>query len=57
MEEPARRAPTQEEIDEESRRVRRLRIAVDMALGIIAQGDLPYQEASELITAIRCAAL
>lgn len=57
MDKPGKRAPTQEEIDEESRRVRRLRIAVTLALNIIAQGTLPLEEAHELIAATRRVAL
>ena len=49
--------PTPEAIAEESRRVRRLRLVVNMALGIIAQGDLPYEEAADLATATRRLAL
>ncbi len=52
-----KRLPTQEEIDEESRRVRRLRIAVQLALDIIGQGELPIEEASELMAATRRVAL
>ncbi len=51
------RAPTQQEIDEESRQLRRLRIAVNLALSIIAQGMLPIEEAYELIAATRRMAL
>lgn len=39
------------EIDEESRRIRRLRIVVNLSLSLIAQGDLPYEEAQELAAA------
>ncbi len=49
--------PTQEEIDEESRRIRRLRIVVHLALSIIAQGGTPIEEALELIAATRRLAL
>jgi hypothetical protein len=49
--------PTPQEIDEESRRVRRLRIVVQLALDIISQGDLPLEEASNLVTATRRVAL
>ncbi len=44
-------------IDEESRRIRRLQIVVRLALGIIAEGSLPYQEAVELAGATRNVAL
>jgi len=50
-------APSREEIDEESRRARRLRIVVDMALNIIAQGDLSLEDALDLVAATRRVAL
>ena len=46
-------SPTNAEIDEESRRVRRLRIVVNFSLSVIAQGDLPYEEAQEISAAVR----
>ena len=46
-------SPSKAEIDEESRRVRRLRIVVNLSLSIIAQGNLPYEEAQEIATAAR----
>ena len=46
-------SPTKAEIDEESRRVRRLRIVVNLSLSLIAQGNLPYEEAQELAAAAR----
>jgi len=49
--------PTQEQIDEESRRVRRVRIVVHLALNIIAQGQIPIEEAHELAAATRRVAL
>jgi hypothetical protein len=49
--------PTAQEIEEESRRVRRLRIVVQLALDIISQGDLPVEEAAELVMATRRVAL
>ncbi len=52
-----RRAPSQPEIDEESRRIRRLRITVNLALEVIAQGQMPLEEATELAAAARRAAL
>jgi hypothetical protein len=52
-----KRAPTREEIDEESRRLRRLRIAVNLALDVIAQGQLPFEEAASLVAATRRVAL
>jgi hypothetical protein len=41
------------EIDEESRRIRRLRIVVNLALSLIAEGNLPFSEAQELSAAAR----
>lgn len=49
--------PSQEEIDEESRRIRRLRILVRLTLETIASGDLSAEEASSMIAATRQAAL
>jgi hypothetical protein len=46
-------SPSQTEIDEESRRVRRLRIFVHLSLSLIAQGDLGFAEAQELAAAAR----
>ncbi len=57
MTEDGKRAPTKEEIDEESRRLRRLRIVVNLALSIIAQGQMPIEEAHNLIAATRRLAL
>jgi hypothetical protein len=50
-------APTQEEIDEESRRIRRLRILVRLTLDTIAGGDLSAEEAAGMVAATRRAAL
>ena len=49
--------PTQGQIDEESRRIRRLRILVRLTLESIAAGDLSAEEASGMIAATRRAAL
>lgn len=49
--------PSQEEIDEESRRIRRLRILVHLTLESIAGGDLSPEEASGMIAATRRVAL
>lgn len=57
MVEGEKRAPTGEEIDDESRRIRRLRIVVQLALNIIAQGRLPIEEAHELAAATKRVAL
>lgn len=55
--ESASRAPSQEEIDEESRLLRRLRILVRLTLEEIAAGDLSAEEAAGMIAATRRAAL
>lgn len=52
---PAR--PTQEEIDEESRQIRRLRILVHLTLNTIAGGDLSAEEAAGMVAATRRVAL
>lgn len=45
------------EIIEESRKVRRLQLVVDLVMCVIAQSDLPIEEAAELIAATRRFAL
>jgi len=57
MSELQKPAPSKEEIDEESRRVRRLRIVVHLSLSVIAQGNLPLEEAQEIAAATRRMAL
>jgi hypothetical protein len=57
MEYEAQRTPTQDEIDEESRRGRRLRIIVNLALTTIAEGQLSVEEAAEVVAATRRVAL
>ena len=49
--------PTQEEIDEESRRIRRLRILVHFTLETIPDGDLPAEDAAQMIAETRKVAL
>jgi hypothetical protein len=53
----AKRGPTQEEIDDESRRIRRLRILVRLTVETIAEGGLTAEEASGMIAATRRVAL
>lgn len=53
MELEANRAPTQAEIDDESRRARRLRMAVELSLSVIAQGAASYEEALGMLAAAR----
>jgi hypothetical protein len=49
--------PTREELDEEDRRVRQLRIAVGLALSVIGQTDLTLAQAQEMVAATRSMAL
>jgi len=45
--------PSQAEIDDESRRLRRLRLVVQLSLSLIAEGRLPFAEAQELAATAR----
>ena len=40
---------SQEEILAENRKVRRLQFVVDLVLNVVAQSDIPVEEASELV--------
>lgn len=53
MHEAPRPFPTREQIDEESRQIRRLRIAVNLTLQVIAEGGVPLHEAHEMAAATR----
>ena len=53
----AKPEPTQEEIDDKSRRIRRLRILVRLTVETIAEGGLSAEEASGMIAATRRVAL
>jgi hypothetical protein len=54
----ASRDPKLEEaIAEESRRVHRLQLTIRLVMQIISQGDLPFEEASEMVAATRRVAL
>ena len=46
-------APSAAQIDEGPRRIRRLRIVVNLSLSLIAQGDMPFSEAQQLVAAAR----
>ena len=48
---------SQEEILEENRKVRRLQIVVNLVLNLLAQSDIPVEEASELVAHTRQFAL
>ena len=49
--------PTQAEIQEESRRIRRLQLMMHLVASVISQGNLTIEEASELIASSKRAAL
>ena len=49
--------PTKQEILEENRKVRRLQLMISLVMGTISQGDLPVEEASELVASAKRAAL
>lgn len=55
--EPSGDSPSQAEIDEESRRIRRLRILVRLTLETISSGDLSAEEAAGMVAATRKIAL
>ena len=48
---------SQQEICEENRKVRRLQFVVNLVLNVVAQSDLPIEEASELVANTRKFAL
>lgn len=47
----------EEDIQEESRRIRRLQFTVGLAMNVISQSNLPFEEASGLVAATRRVAL
>ena len=49
--------PTEAEIFEETRKVRRLQWVVDLVMNAIGQTDMPVEEAAELVVATRRYAL
>jgi hypothetical protein len=49
--------PTQEELEEEDRRVRQLRVAVNLALSVIGQSNMTLAQAREMVAATRGMAL
>ena len=48
---------TPEEILEESRKVRRLQIVVDLVISVLRQSEIPVEEAAELVAQTRAYAL
>lgn len=49
--------PTEQEIQEEHKRVRRLQFMVNLVMSVISQGNLSVEEASELVASTKRAAL
>lgn len=49
--------PTEAQIREENRRVRRLQIVVDLVMSVLWQSDLPVEEASAMVAETRRFAL
>jgi hypothetical protein len=49
--------PTEAEIQEEARKVRRLQLVMDLVASTLQQEDMPVEQASELIAATRQFAL
>ena len=48
---------SQQEVDEENRLIRRLQIMMNMVMSVLAQDDMSLEEASELVTNAKRAAL
>ncbi|MFQ5695152.1 MAG: hypothetical protein ACE5HB_04110 [Terriglobia bacterium] len=57
MAEAPRDRQREQAIAEESRRVHRLQLTVRLVMRVISQGDLPYEDASEMVAATRRVAL
>ena len=49
--------PTEQEILEENQKVRRLQLMISLVMGTISHGDLPVEDASELVASAKRAAL
>lgn len=49
--------PEPQAIAEETRRLRRLQLTVRLVMNLISQGNLPFEEASEIVAATRRVAL
>ena len=49
--------PTKEEVNEENRRIRRLRMLTDLTISIIIQGNLPFEQATGMVAGVREIAL
>lgn len=53
----ANNVATEAEIQEEAKKVRRLRVVVDLVISTVQESNLPVEEASELVAATRQFAL
>ena len=53
----SQRKASDAEIQEESRRIRRLQLVVQLVTSVISEGNLPLEEASELVASAKRAAL
>ncbi len=51
------RVPSEKEIAEENRKVRRLQVVVDLVTNVLYQSDLPVEEAATLVAQTRQYAL
>ncbi len=54
---PETERPSESDVLEENRRVRRLQIVVNLVLSVLRQSDMPLEEAQELVAASRQFAL
>ncbi len=55
---PNQRKPTEQEIQEENKKVRRLQFMVHLVMSVISQSqNMPIEEASEMVAATKRAAL
>jgi hypothetical protein len=52
-----RMPPTEEEIREENRKVRRLQVVVSLVMSVIQQSEIPIEEATEMVASTRQFAL
>jgi hypothetical protein len=57
MSQAGRPVPTREEIDAESRQLRRLAVAVSLTLQVIAEGEVSLAEAQEMAAGVQRLAL
>jgi len=53
----AERKASEAEIQEETRKVRRLQLMVNLVMSVISQSDMPVEEAAQMVAATKRAAL